>query len=336
MSTVRTKTLVLGDSGTLANNLQWKVPGVPDGTLTLERENGTDVLTIDANGNVTVAGTGKFFKADFSAAAENDKVAFQTSVTNGNTVINAVPNGTAQVSTFRAWSASDRTNASFLELLSSTTDSRIGSERSGAGTYLPFTFYSGGLERARFTTNGDFWINNTADGAPGAAGSTNTGTAFERAVDGTTLFLSRSAFPELYLNRNSDGLVALFNRSGFNVGGVSVTTTTTTYLTSSDYRLKEGIAPIYNSLNRLMQLKPCGFTWKPDGSYDESFIAHELQEVCPRAVTGKKDAVKEDGTPDYQQIDPSKIVALLTAAMQEQQHIIEDLRLRIQVLEASK
>ena len=76
-------------------------------------------------------------------------------------------------------------------------------------------------------------------------------------------------------------------------------------------------------------LKPCTYKWNADGSNGEGFIAHELAEVCPQAVTGEKDAVDADGKPKYQGIDVSFLVATLTAAIQEQQAIIESLKARL-------
>jgi hypothetical protein len=68
---------------------------------------------------------------------------------------------------------------------------------------------------------------------------------------------------------------------------------------------------------RLMDLKPVNFAWKVDGSRVDGFLAHEAQAVVPEAVTGEKDAVDADGNPKYQGIDQSKLVPLLTAALQE-------------------
>ena len=110
------------------------------------------------------------------------------------------------------------------------------------------------------------------------------------------------------------------------VGTISATSTATAYNTSSDYRLKENVQPIQGALAKVAQLKPCTYKWKVDGSDGEGFIAHELAEVVPHCVTGEKDAVNEDGTPNYQGIDTSFLVATLTAAIQEQQAIIEQLR----------
>ena len=71
------------------------------------------------------------------------------------------------------------------------------------------------------------------------------------------------------------------------------------------------------ALAKVAALKPCTYTWKLDGSNGQGFIAHELQAVIPDAVSGEKDAVEEDGTIKPQGIDQSRIVATLTAAIQE-------------------
>jgi len=106
------------------------------------------------------------------------------------------------------------------------------------------------------------------------------------------------------------------------------------YITSSDYRLKENVAPMTGALSKVAQLKPCTYTWKLDGGLGEGFIAHELQEVVPRAVSGEKDAIDAEGNIKPQGIDASYLVATLTAAIQEQQAIISDLKARIEALEA--
>jgi hypothetical protein len=87
-----------------------------------------------------------------------------------------------------------------------------------------------------------------------------------------------------------------------------------------------------NALSVVSQLKPCTYTWKLDNSAGQGFIAHELAEVCPEAVVGEKDALDSDGNPKYQGIDTSFLVATLTAAIQEQQAIIEQLRADVETL----
>jgi len=89
------------------------------------------------------------------------------------------------------------------------------------------------------------------------------------------------------------------------------------------------------ALAKVALLKPVTYTWKVDGSDGEGFIAHELQEVKPDCVTGTKDEVDAEGNPKYQGVDTSFLVATLTAAIQEQQTIINDLKARVTALEAS-
>jgi len=116
-------------------------------------------------------------------------------------------------------------------------------------------------------------------------------------------------------------------------GTIQVSGTTTSYNTSSDYRLKENVQPMTGALVKVAQLKPVTYKWKSDGTDGEGFIAHELAEVCPQAVSGEKDALKTDGSIMPQGIDTSFLVATLTAAIQEQQALITSLTTRLTALE---
>ena len=100
-------------------------------------------------------------------------------------------------------------------------------------------------------------------------------------------------------------------------GSITYDGTVTSYNTTSDYRLKNTIAPITGALAKVALLKPCTYKWNSNGLDGEGFIAHELAEVFPSAVAGEKDAVDNAGNPKYQGIDTSFLVATLTAAIQE-------------------
>jgi hypothetical protein len=117
-------------------------------------------------------------------------------------------------------------------------------------------------------------------------------------------------------------------------GSISLNASTVTYGTGSDYRLKENIKPISNALDRLSLLKPSRFNFieSPEKTVD-GFIAHEAQQVVPESVTGSKDEINKDGSPAYQSIDQSKLVPLLTAALQEAILKIESLETRVKQLE---
>jgi hypothetical protein len=199
-------------------------------------------------------------------------------------------------------------------------------------------FYSGGnTERMRVTSGGTLVVNypNQSYGEKLAV--------YNSASDGNSAFFwhDSTGDRDVLIVRNEratgttdGGMIGFLRAGGGTVGTIYSNGTRTVYGTSSDYRLKENIAPMTGALNTVAQLKPCTYTWKDGGQASQGFIAHELQEVCPDAVVGEKDAVDANGDIKAQQIDTSYLVATLTAAIQEQQAIITDLKARIETLEA--
>jgi hypothetical protein len=111
---------------------------------------------------------------------------------------------------------------------------------------------------------------------------------------------------------------AMINASGSVVGTIVVNHGSTTYNTSSDYRLKENVTGLTDATARIKQLQPKRFNFieVPDVTVD-GFLAHEVETVVPEAITGEKDAVDADGNPIYQGIDHSKLVPLLVATIKE-------------------
>jgi hypothetical protein len=110
------------------------------------------------------------------------------------------------------------------------------------------------------------------------------------------------------------------------VGTITTTASATSYNTSSDYRLKENVVDVTDSVDRIKQLPVRQFNFIADpATIVDGFMAHEVQNVVPQAVTGSKDEVDSDGNPVYQSIDHSKLVPLLTAALQEALTRIESL-----------
>ena len=93
------------------------------------------------------------------------------------------------------------------------------------------------------------------------------------------------------------------------------------FSSNSDYRLKENISPIRNGIERLKNLKPSKFSWKEDETHTlvDGFIAHEVVDVVPNAVEGEKDGEL------MQTLDQSKLIPLLTAAIQELTERVEAL-----------
>ena len=135
---------------------------------------------------------------------------------------------------------------------------------------------------------------------------------------------------------------AIFISATQTCGTITTNQTSTAYNTSSDYRLKENVVPMSDSLQRIGKLKPSRFNFiSDDKRIVDGFIAHEVQEVVPEAISGEKNAMRDEeyevtpavldddgnevtpavmGTrsvPEYQGIDQSKLVPLLVGALQE-------------------
>lgn len=104
---------------------------------------------------------------------------------------------------------------------------------------------------------------------------------------------------------------------------------TTTYSTTSDYRLKRDDAPLTGSLDRIMGLRPISYRWKfPDSPLEEGFFAHEVQEIVPCAAFGETDAEDGEGNIIPQQIELSRLVPVLVGAVQELNARITELEAR--------
>jgi hypothetical protein len=208
-------------------------------------------------------------------------------------------------------------------------------------------FGTNDTERARITSGGDLLV-----------GTTSGSSRLKVAADGTNVN------SEFYQPSTSSYTSIVFTNPNGTVGSITTNGSATTYATSSDYRLKENVQPMQNALATVAQLKPCTYTWKVDGSDGQGFIAHELQAVCPEAVTGEKDATEirqvevspavpatydDDGNeltpaveavyeqrevPKYQGVDTSFLVATLTAAIQELKAELDATKAEVAALKA--
>jgi hypothetical protein len=107
------------------------------------------------------------------------------------------------------------------------------------------------------------------------------------------------------------------------------------YNTGSDRRLKENIVDIDDGIVRLKQMQPRKYTWVGTDLPAEGFIADEADGIVPEAVKGEVGAVDDEGNPIYQQIEYSRYVPLLTAALKEAVAKIEALEARVAQLETN-
>jgi len=189
--------------------------------------------------------------------------------------------------------------------------------------------YSGNFGGLDIRTSSNYIVLSDGDGNPRVVvdGSGNTAigaTGYDYSKVGVGLsgtgsysYFTRNGYALLVNRITTTGTMQSFTYNGSGVGTIDTNGSNCTFNSISDYRLKENITPMSNALARVSLLKPVTYKWKKDGQAGEGFIAHELQEVCPEAVVGTKDAVDEEGNPVYQAIDQSVLVATLTASIQE-------------------
>jgi hypothetical protein len=264
---------------------------------------GNERMRIDASGKVLIGSASNPF--------------------NSNLYVTATPTANAPI--FSAYSQGGA-NVCGIGLYNDAASVGIWAQ-SGALTFRSNGNLASGSETMRIDSSGNLLVGTTSSANPPSQGVANFGGQ------------SNSQIGIGHANGTGGGQYYLvFGYNGGAIGGVTQNgTTQVLYLTSSDYRLKENVAPITGALDRVSKLKPVTYSWKnTDNEVGEGFIAHELQEVCPLAVNGEKDAVNEDGSIKAQGIDTAKIVSLLTAAIQEQQAIITQLQADVAALKGAK
>ena len=173
------------------------------------------------------------------------------------------------------------------------------------------------LERMRITSVGDVLV------AKQSQGLSITGIELSQDL----LRVTKSSAAPVEINRKgTDGNIVNFYKDTSSKGNISITTSAVAYNTSSDYRLKEDLQD-FNGLDKVSKIKMYDFKWKTDESRSYGVMAHELQEVLPDAVSGKKDAEEMQG------VDYSKIVPLLVKSIQELKADNDSLKARIETLE---
>lgn len=348
----------------MANNfifvrLEYSGGSVPTGWAEFQTDE-TAVLP----GNLNITGNGRRITADFSNSNAANRLYFQTTGVNEATNIGVLPNGTSNAANLILYNTTNPANASRLRLGIDASTATIAADSAGAGSNLPLTATTAGVERWRAHTSGDFAIGQTSPGgAPGATGLPGWYISYS---NGYTQARSTSAgLMDIYL-RTGGATVFNFLPNGVTAGNVTCTATTTTYATSSDYRLKDDVQPLdpVEAAARIMAFRPVTWTWKVDGSYGKGFIAHECQAVDPMTATGDKDAVERIGNivlgdgaivmesvrepedlsaygegatweltgerPVYQGRDDSKMIPDMIAMMQRQESRIAELEAQLQ------
>ena len=297
-------------SGTALN-----MSGDTSGALQLATNGTTTAMTIDTSQNVGIGTTSPATKLEVASPAATPVVLRLASNKTGT-------------------GSGDKGRLDFYSADNSGTAYQLGymdcdrSDGTGTASYIAWANRVSGTVAERMRIS---------DGGGLSVGTTNSPAKFTVSGQGGS-----NVWVQNNINTGTGAIVSLgFSHDNGLVGYVQTSGSSTTYVTSSDYRLKDNIVPMTGALAKVAQLKPVTYKWKVDNTQSQGFIAHELQEVVPECVTGTKDATREEEyevtpavkdeqgnittpavmstrtVPAYQGIDTSFLVATLTAAIQE-------------------
>lgn len=340
ISIASTATLALADIGntvvfTGASAATLNLPAaatVPLGAGFMVLNQGTATLTIDPNGAETINGSativsqpqaGAFVRRITTGWLAQRMI---SDVVNGNFIANGNIQSNGSGGNYALLSGG--ASGGFLNLNRGGSPSQnvfLSQDASGSlfiknldtGSII-FTNNTSDTERARIDPSGNFLVGINASNFSATVNAIQL-------LPGNGLICSRSG--------TANNVQIGFNNANGPVGSISTSGSSTFYNTSSDYRLKEDVSPLQGAMARVMALRPVSYRWKVDGSHGEGFLAHELAEHIPGAVSGEKDAVHEDGQIQSQGVDYSKLVVHLVAAVQELKAENDALRLRVEALE---
>ena len=174
-------------------------------------------------------------------------------------------------------------------------------------------------EVARFNASGNFSVGKTDSGDIATVGA-------ELSASGFGMFSRTSSVP-IFTNRSDTGDIVQFYRANTLKGSISITSSAVAYNTTSDRRLKQDIEPL-EATDKLMAMNPVSFVWKdePEASRNMGFIAQEMQEIMPQAVSTRDDGIM--------QMDYGRITPILVSALQDAHKKIEELETRLAALES--
>jgi hypothetical protein len=332
----------LYDTNGTSNYRKWDIRNVGAGSYlqfrTINDANDTFAtkMAIDVNGDVCIGG-------HTSASARLD---VRTAVDGGTNLL--------------MLQNDDASNYGQLTIELGKTDREVRFAGGYNNNFMTFYTQASGSsnERVRITDTGELLVNTTSSdsykfkvsSAQKAAFLNHSGTGDDIAVK---IRHARGG-----LSGYAGKAVSFCGNDDSEEGSIVIGTTSTAFNTSSDYRLKENQVVISDGITRLKQLKPYRFNFKKDPSVTvDGFFAHEVTPVVPQAVSGEKDAMSPEtryeegdsipsgkfvGDPktystteiDAQSVDYSKVVPLLTAALQEAIAKIETLETKVATLES--
>jgi len=305
-------TVSKADGGTFDGNVTMAGTLTASGAFTsqgIDDNADATAITIDSSENVGIGGTPNNFggmttslEIKGTSDVELSLHATSDSMSDGDRIGQIV---------FNAGSDSTVPTVSAIKGMVSGTD-----ENKGHLSFHTRNTDTGGLpsERMRIDNEGNLLVGGTSD-----TGFQIVSTALGNNGCLDCISSATNGYYALRIDMHANNNYAqLFRQGGSVVGTILISSGSTSYNTSSDYRLKENVSYDFDATSRLKQLKPCRFNFKIDADKTkDGFLAHEVSSIVPEAISGEKDAVDADGNIDPQGIDQSKLVPLLVKTIQE-------------------
>jgi hypothetical protein len=272
--------------------------GDSSGQLQLQTA-GTTAVTIDTSQNVGIGTASPAYKLDVVGSLNVTADSFYR-----------IGSGTDRFITYRTGNS---------DILYSFASGFFYRQDIGGSTH---SWWTSNTERMRIASNGDVLIGQTTNPATSAL-TLKVQTLVANGVNAQITSNTGTSYP--WSN---------YNATGTYVGGITCTSSASAFPTSSDKRLKKNIEDAPSAIDKILTAQVVSHDWIDDNAHVEyGFVAQDLQSIIPQAVVEGTD--KEDGSINMPWgVDYSKIVPLLTKAIQEQQTIINDLKARIETLEA--
>jgi len=328
-------------SGTVYSRSEIASLGVAGGDSDLIFRTTTDAsgpverMRIDSEGNVTIQPAGT------TTRSFNETVAIKEDQS-GTTRL-SVRNDTNDSNSSAGFVASSAGNSWAIECGSAVKNGNALTFALDATAATP-------SEKMRLDTSGNLLV--------GATSNTGSGASSGKQVIRFNGTIGNALYCDDTRTSSGNDVAIIFGRGATAVGTIVTTLSSTSYNTPSDYRLKENVVADWDATTRLKQLNPVRFNFISDADNTvDGFLAHEVQDIVPEAITGEKDAMRdeeyevtpavldEDGNevtpavmgtrsvPDYQGIDQGKLVPLLVKSLQEALDKIDTLETRLEALE---